>query len=206
MISFPPRTQETSFIPLHVTMDGPLLCPYYAEFERDSQGNYIPDPEFGYKLTAESMENRRQWRARCFKGREPMDDLPSHFCVSARRPAHTLPRLLFGFPLRFDQAYEFAKRRKLKLLGENSDPDLRPSFAALKTIMDLDRRSGADLRYEIPRIEGYDFMISLYTNLTLEDDQLEKEEEKEVIEIIQRELQISDPPKWYWDATFIENS
>ncbi|KAA1475281.1 hypothetical protein DENSPDRAFT_418541 [Dentipellis sp. KUC8613] len=181
-------------------MSGPLIFPYYAEFERDAQGNYIPDPEFGYKLTAESMENHRQWRALYFKGNEPMITLPSHFRVSARRPANTLPTLHFGFPLQFDQAFEYAKRRKLKLLGENADPDLRPSFAAIKTIMDLDRRTGADLRYEIPRIEGYDFMISLYTNLTLEADQLEKEEEKEVADIIQRELQISDPPMWYWDV------
>ncbi|TFY63554.1 hypothetical protein EVG20_g6262 [Dentipellis fragilis] len=206
-----------------VTMDGPLPAPYYAEFEVDSEGNYIPDPKFGYKLTAESMENRRevqrvgslwhslliailQWRAAHFKGREPMLKLPPHLQVSPSRPAHTLPKLLFGFALTFSQAFAYAKRRKLKLLNEKSDPVLRPSFAALKTITDLDRRTGADLSYQIPRVEGFDFMIALYANLTLEDDQLEEEEEKEVIEIIQRELRISDPPKWYWDGTFIENS
>ncbi|KAA1475275.1 hypothetical protein DENSPDRAFT_842020 [Dentipellis sp. KUC8613] len=74
--------------------------------------------------------------------------------------------------------------------------------------MDLDRtrRTGADLNYEIPRIEGYDFMISMYTDLTLKHDKLEDDEEREVIEIIQRELRLSESPKWYWDATFIENS
>ncbi|KAA1475278.1 hypothetical protein DENSPDRAFT_418524 [Dentipellis sp. KUC8613] len=187
-------------------MDGPLPCPYYAEYEVDSEGNYIPDPEFGYKLTSESIENRREWRATYFKGREPMLTLPPHLQVSPSRPAHMLPKLLFGFALSFSQAFSYAKRRKIKLLGEKADPILRPSYAALKTITDLDRRTGADLNYEIPRVEGYDFMIALYSNLTLEDDQLEEEEEKEVIEILQRELRISDPPMWYWDGTFIENS
>ncbi|KAA1475279.1 hypothetical protein DENSPDRAFT_842024 [Dentipellis sp. KUC8613] len=183
------------------------VCPFPAEFEVDSEGNRIPDPEFGYKLTAQSVENRRKWRTACLEGREPMSDLPLHLRVSPHRPANTLPRLLFGFPVRLSQVFDYAKRRKIKLLDETkADPVYRTMHAIMKVVSDLDRRSGADLRYEIPRTDGCDFMIALYTNLTYAQDQLEPEEEEEVIQIISQELRLSQPPKWYWDATYIENS
>ncbi|TFY63556.1 hypothetical protein EVG20_g6264 [Dentipellis fragilis] len=183
------------------------VCPFSAEFEVDSEGKRIPDPEFGYKLTAQSLENRDRWRAASLKGREPLPTLPSHLRVSPLWPANTLPSLLFGFPLRMHHVFDYAKRRQVKLLDKTrAEPVYRSIHAIMKVIADLDRRCGADLHYGIPRIDGYDFMISLYTNLTLSKDQLEAVEERDVIDILMRELQLSEPPMWYWDASFIENS
>ncbi|KAA1475276.1 hypothetical protein DENSPDRAFT_852861 [Dentipellis sp. KUC8613] len=179
------------------------VFPFPAEFELDSEGNRIPDPDFGFKLTAQSLENRRKWRATRRKAREPLLVLPPDLHVSREHPVDTLPRLMFGFPLRWQHTIDYAKRRKLKLLDESkANPVYYKSHAALVAIAHLDRRCGADLRHEFPRLDGYDFMVSLYTNHTLEEDQLEPQEEKEVIEIIQQELQLSGPPKWYWDPAY----
>ncbi|TFY61122.1 hypothetical protein EVG20_g7180 [Dentipellis fragilis] len=180
-----------------LTMNRFLVCPFSAEFELESEGNSIPDPDFGFKLTAQSL---LQWRATRRRDREPLLIPPPELHVSRERPADTLPRLLFGFPLRWQHVIDYAKRRKLKLLDETkSDPVYRKSHAALVAIADLDRRCGADLRYEFPRLDDYDFMVSLYTNITLDEDELEPQGEKQVIEFIQRELRLSGPQKWYWD-------
>ncbi|KAA1475274.1 hypothetical protein DENSPDRAFT_418424 [Dentipellis sp. KUC8613] len=181
--------------------------PFPAEFELDSEGNRIPDPDFGFRLTAQSLENRRKWHDAFFKGRDPMEALPSEYRVSSRRPAYTLPRLVFGFAIQCHHIFGYAERRRIKVLDEaKSEPIYRRSHAALSVLADLDRRCGADLSYEFPRWDDCDLMICLYTNLTLAQDQLEPQEEKEVIEILQRELQISEPPKWYWDGTNTANS
>ncbi|TFY51391.1 hypothetical protein EVG20_g11018, partial [Dentipellis fragilis] len=152
----------------------------------DSEGNRIPDPNFGYKLTAQSLENRHQWRVAFFEGREPMEDLLPEYC--------------------WHHIFDYAERRKIKVLDEaKSEPIYRRSHAALSVLADLDRRCGADLFYEFPRCDGCDLMISMYMTPWAQD-QLELQEEKEVIEILQRELRVSEPPKWYWDATNLENS
>ncbi|KAJ6584779.1 hypothetical protein B0H19DRAFT_1227413, partial [Mycena capillaripes] len=47
---------------------------------------------------------------------------------------------------------------------------------------------------------GQEYLVlCLYSNYNINRRRLVKEDERDVIEIIQRELGISESPKWYWD-------
>ncbi|TFY51392.1 hypothetical protein EVG20_g11019 [Dentipellis fragilis] len=68
------------------------------------------------------------------------------------------------------QVIDYVKHQELQLLTTKADPAYCRSCPALKTIVDLNRRTGADLNYEIQTVEDYEFMISTYTSLTLKHD------------------------------------
>ena len=93
-----------------------------------------------------------------------------------------------------------AEKHDLFMKPQPDDPDLVYISAIPGVRVHLAKTCNAVLFYHMPfTVTGQTCMFALYSNYTMERYQLCEQDEKEVIEILQKELGIIEDPMWYWD-------
>ncbi|TFY50964.1 hypothetical protein EVG20_g11232 [Dentipellis fragilis] len=174
------------------------------EFELDGDGKLIPDVATGYRLTARSLEARRQRRISRLKGREPMEDLPKHLCVHPDDPSYRCPdRVQYGIPVTIYQLYDYAVARGLRIKNPYGSTSQRATFFTdlrNKVVADLGEMCRTTLHSAGILSVDYDCILALHDNYSVYDDELEDAEEQQVVEILQRALKTEEKPKWYFDV------
>ncbi|KAA1475287.1 hypothetical protein DENSPDRAFT_883447 [Dentipellis sp. KUC8613] len=182
------------------TVSNVCFAPYPAVYELDSEGNRIPDPVLGWKLTPQSMENRRKWREERFRGAEPLEELTPFQKYYPQVPWHTPPKMFFGLAVQWHHFVDYAKRHGIELKEPDSTEHDRICYAVMVSTEHMSKLVRAPLGYETPRVEGADMMIALWSNYNWLTQELEDEERDEVISILQKELGITAKPMWYYDS------
>ena len=128
--------------------------------------------------------------------------LLKHSWYDGPTPGH---RLCFGFGFTTQSMLDYALRAQLiETVPSHKDP------AALTVIKHakrhLERLIGAPLDLRVIIHREYEFCFSLYSNYTKWCRELEETDEKEVVEIMRKELHIPEdiPPMWYHQVTDVD--
>ncbi|TFY78502.1 hypothetical protein EWM64_g5514 [Hericium alpestre] len=172
---------------------------YLVEFELDVEGNKIPDPLWGYRLTERSLEARREYRRCLVKGREPMRELPDS--LRARLPYQQPPRWQYGLAFTYEQLMDCVARFNIPLIEVSPDEQhLRLCDAILKVNKLLTAACKMVIHITVPIDEENSWMVGLYDNYNWWSEQLVEEEGEEVVDIIRRALNIDLPLQWYYDS------
>ncbi|TFY78500.1 hypothetical protein EWM64_g5511 [Hericium alpestre] len=175
---------------------------YTIEYERDAEGNKIPDRLSGYNLTEQTIQARREYRQAIMKGREPMDDLPDYLRANPRSPYLQPPKLRYGLAFTTEQLLDCAERYDLPL---EELPIERHALHVCDALCEVDSLlSGACkmiLRITKPMDLDNEWMVPLYDNYNWWSERLVPEEEEEVVTLIRRALKIDMPLRWYYDAS-----
>ncbi|KAJ6512045.1 hypothetical protein C8R47DRAFT_1207398 [Mycena vitilis] len=106
----------------------------------------------------------------------------------------------FGFVVPNETLKAYALRRSLVPESHFKSP-FHSLCAISRSIRHLETVAHARLSHARPN-DGFGrahCVVSLYSNYNMKNRQMVEEDEQDVVEIIQRELGISDAPKWYWD-------
>ncbi|KAI0321137.1 hypothetical protein OF83DRAFT_402509 [Amylostereum chailletii] len=127
----------------------------------------------------------------------PLAQLPLELQPTKR--TDNKPLLHFGFIFTETQFTDCSEKNNLvedKWTGRR-----RKTVALFSVVEFLCKKSRALLQYQMPLCMDTHHMISLYSNFNIKRRQLREEDEKEVIEIIKKELCIepSVEPMWWWD-------
>lgn len=116
-------------------------------------------------------------------------------------------KLSFGFGVTSDTLIQYALEKKLvdpRKLTEG-DPEFisyERYFAINAVIKHLERVTGAPKLYiRFPMSPEYEYMISLYDNYSKRVDEMDEDDEREVLDIIRKELNIPDdvPAMWWFE-------
>ncbi|GBE88054.1 hypothetical protein SCP_1202830 [Sparassis crispa] len=185
-----------------------LTADRYSWYERDENGNLIPDGGTGYKLTPAAVEAEREIYLKRAKERmpTPTTELPDKYNPFLRKDVKPKPPVLqYGIAVNFDQLRSYANEKNLL------EPAARKRGVPLSSLSDmpivyeaihgLEVACNARLHWAIPWVPDYDGMVSLYSNYSIFWEQLEEEHEQEVIKILQEELGVTVKPMWYWDIS-----
>ncbi|KAJ7629400.1 hypothetical protein DFH06DRAFT_1141028 [Mycena polygramma] len=107
----------------------------------------------------------------------------------------------FGILLPTQTLVDYADHKNL-VSEDIRDRPMHYVCAITRTIQHLERVATARL-YEA-RADGSfgpgHLVVTLYSNYNITRRRLVKEDEQDIVEIIQRELGTSEAPKWYWDS------
>ncbi|TFY75159.1 hypothetical protein EWM64_g8853 [Hericium alpestre] len=174
---------------------------YLVEFERDVDGNKVPDPVWGYKFTQRSQEARLEYRRNLVKGREPMRELPDHIRADPRFPYRKPPRWQYGLAFTNEQLMDCVARFKIPLMDVPADEHgIRLSDAILKVNKLLTVTCQMVIHITVPIDVENSWMVCLYDNHNWWSEQLVEEEEEEVVDIVRQALNINLPLQWYYDS------
>ncbi|TFY53943.1 hypothetical protein EVG20_g9908 [Dentipellis fragilis] len=170
--------------------------PNLREYQLDSKGSRIPDIGTGFKLTDRCLEAFRECHIQRMKGREPMDDLPERLRVYPDDPPTRHPeRVQYGIPVTIYQLHAYAVSKGLCLGSPFGTMSHRARFfvnlhkkvaADLQDVCDTTLHSAGILSVD------YDCIVALHDNYTWFKDELEEDHEKQVVEILQRELKTTE--------------
>ncbi|TFY75158.1 hypothetical protein EWM64_g8856 [Hericium alpestre] len=180
----------------------PQIKRYTIQYEHDTEGNKIPDRVWGYKLTEQTIQARHEYRQAMTRGREPMEDLPSHLRAYPRRPDLEPPKLQHGLAFTTEQLLDCAEHYELPLVDlpfEKCNLRVRDALCEVDSLL-----SGACnmiLRITAPVDVDNEWMVPLYDNYNWWSERLVPEEEEEVVTLIRRALKIDMPLRWYYDAS-----
>ncbi|KAA1476930.1 hypothetical protein DENSPDRAFT_844056 [Dentipellis sp. KUC8613] len=138
------------------------------------------------------------------KGREPMDDLPEHLRVyPGDRPTRRPNRVQYGIPVTIYQLHDYAISRGLPI-GRPSGPMSRRAryYTNLQEKVTADLKDLCETTLHPAGILSvdYDCIVALHDNYTWFDEELEDDEERQVVEILQRELKTTEKARWYFDV------
>ncbi|TFY61640.1 hypothetical protein EVG20_g6982 [Dentipellis fragilis] len=125
---------------------------------------------------------------------------------SSRR-AHSVPEVLYPSPMahtsqdvlrppgQFDHILKYAERHGISLQEPTATRGNRVYYAAQTSIVHMRKLTRTQhLSIEIPKVEGADLMIALWSNYTWLTAELEDKDRKEVVSILQEELGIAARP------------
>ncbi|KAJ7645581.1 hypothetical protein DFH06DRAFT_590016 [Mycena polygramma] len=109
----------------------------------------------------------------------------------------------FGFVVPNETLKAYALKRNL-VLDDHFKSPLHSLCAISRSIRHLETSTVAHCARLSHARPNDDFgrahcVVSLYSNYNMKNRELVEEDKQDVVEIIQRELGISDAPKWYWD-------
>ncbi|TFY74848.1 hypothetical protein EWM64_g9164 [Hericium alpestre] len=182
--------------------DTPEIPEYLNEYELDSNGNRIPDGVKGWKLTDRARAARLNYRKLCFKDRKPMSKLPKKLLTFPDNPYLRPPLIYFALPFSTDQMLDFNARHNIPLVdGPHSKYTICLSIALKRGMNHLCKLCDTyALTLIIPCDVKHEWGVALHSNYNWYEEELEEEDEKEVVEIIKRELKIKKGPKWYYDT------
>lgn len=116
-------------------------------------------------------------------------------------------KLSFGFGVKSETLIQYALRKKLvdpRKLTEG-DPKVigyERCFAIDAVVAHLVRVTGVPKLYiRFPASPDYEYMISLYDNYSQRVDEMDEDDEREVLEILRKELDIADdvPAMWWFE-------
>ncbi|KAJ6512020.1 hypothetical protein C8R47DRAFT_1064693 [Mycena vitilis] len=110
------------------------------------------------------------------------------------------PQYQFGMLLRPEKLMEYAAHHKLvrKDYKNSAAYGLCAMTRAIRRL-EIVADTVLDHTRTDDRLGEEYIVLSLYSNYNINNRRLIKEDENDVIEIIQRELGITEPLKWYWD-------
>ncbi|KAI0047579.1 hypothetical protein FA95DRAFT_1558891 [Auriscalpium vulgare] len=139
---------------------------------------------------------RRDYRQQRNAYKVPFDQLPAAYDVQENPHA---PRLCFGLEVTYTQFVDFAVHHHL-ITGPPPPPATWVRCA--KEVLDYLRdQSGGETGAELSFALDFDkLVITLYSNSTMEEYRYSEEDEKDVIEVVQREFGTDEPFRWYWPA------
>ncbi|KAI0057671.1 hypothetical protein BV25DRAFT_1994828 [Artomyces pyxidatus] len=168
-----------------------------------------PPHEFITKMPAwrvEERERRRKAFAEYFttvcEQRKPLTTLPRKYQITKDHPDP--PTIAFGFLTTRAQLFAYAQRHQLR---DESYPDeplqldfcLRPTLAYLSDLISEPYLSFIPAFSPTGDVEDA-YVVALYTNYTMRALKCCAEDEAEMIQMLQTELETSEPPMWYWDG------
>ncbi|KAI0057672.1 hypothetical protein BV25DRAFT_1841529 [Artomyces pyxidatus] len=169
-----------------------------------------PYPDFphiprGSRLYNEETMNRRreafnEYFKTVIEQRKPVAELPRKYVVTRDNP-HP-PFLAFGFLRTIDQLFAYAQKHGLK---DDEDPDepLTPEFCVFPCLERLREVASEPYLSIVPVFSPTDeevYVVTLYTNNTMCALQCTDEDEQDILQLLREELEIADPPMWYWDV------
>ncbi|KAI0052267.1 hypothetical protein FA95DRAFT_1553585 [Auriscalpium vulgare] len=174
--------------------DGPLPSAP-AEFYPDHLTESYVDAEGNLWFTDRARVAQRRLIEYLYPYKKPMRDLPDDFNPQLYEDA---PDLNYGFRLTGDQLVEFAIREQL---AEPPHPGYR-----MKPVTCLGRvkehlRAITDASVYIRVAWSLDpdvWPVAIYSNWTMEYERCVDEDEKDILSILQRRLQVPEGPMWYW--------
>ncbi|KAI0314624.1 hypothetical protein OF83DRAFT_423963 [Amylostereum chailletii] len=169
------------------------------EYELDENGNFIGDPRDSFKLTDRAIALRSEKFKKCAEKRPPMAQLPVD--LRPRRPDDGTPLLHYGFVFKFEQLMACAERHNI--VADGTPKELVPVRALWGVMGFLYREARAVVFPQIPLSTEYNHMVSLYSNYSVENDEFDEEDEREIVAIVKKELQIPEdvPIMWWWDIS-----
>ncbi|KAL6298340.1 hypothetical protein BKA93DRAFT_754238 [Sparassis latifolia] len=180
----------------------------YSWYERDENGNLIPDSGTGYKLTPAAVEAEREIYLKRAKERmpAPTTELPDKYNPFLRKDVKPKPPVLqYGIAVKFNQLRSYANEKNLLEPAARKRGVPLSSLSVMPIVYEaihgLEVACNARLHWAIPWIAGYNGMVVLYSNYSIFWEQLEEEHEQEVIKILQEELGVTEKPMWYWDIS-----
>ncbi|KAI0313934.1 hypothetical protein OF83DRAFT_1139124 [Amylostereum chailletii] len=171
------------------------------EFELDENDRPIGHPCDGFKLTKRAQALcLEKWR-KCVDKRPPIAQLPVE--LRPKHPEDGTPLLHYGFVIEEEDIMACAIRNNI--INDETKPSQRYLFAVWGVFSFVCRETRALVYHRSPLSIEHKHMVSLYSNHSIEEDEYDEEDEREIIEIVKRELNIpeSTPLMWWWDA--IEN-
>ncbi|TFY77241.1 hypothetical protein EWM64_g6774 [Hericium alpestre] len=182
--------------------DTPEIPEYLNEYELDSNGNKIPDGVKGWKITDRGRAARLKYRKACLKDRKPMSKLPRKLLTFPDNPYFCPPLIHFALPFSTDQMLDFNARHNIPLEdGPHSKYHILLSIALKRCVNHLCKLCDTyRLTLIIPCDVKHEWAVALHSNYNWYKEELVEEDEKEVVEIIKKELKIERGPKWYYDA------
>ncbi|EIN08987.1 hypothetical protein PUNSTDRAFT_134161 [Punctularia strigosozonata HHB-11173 SS5] len=108
------------------------------------------------------------------------------------------PLFHYGLGVPHDRLVSYAIRKEFIPAGAT-----RMMTCSDRMLRNLTMICRARIRLAVVVHPIYDFVLSLYSNFSLCEDELSEDDEDEVIDILKRELNL-DPdaePLWYWDIS-----
>ncbi|KAI0040885.1 hypothetical protein FA95DRAFT_1565995 [Auriscalpium vulgare] len=109
------------------------------------------------------------------------------------------PVLLYGYALHYTDLINFANQRNLPNIHAPGKPFTQ--ITCCSPILNyLNRVTRAVLHLGIPISERPGTrVVMLYSNYSMEREEYEEQDEREIIEILKGELGFRKDPVWYWD-------
>lgn len=163
------------------------------------------------KRTTLLIPLRQGYRRSC-EARRPFTQLPKALTadhdarseVWYRGPA----KLCFGFGVNSDHLIDYALKHDLvdpSKLREGTPLDIgRARFWAIEAVVDYLQyiSEASKLHIGFPLSTEYEYMIYLYSNYSKEDEEMDEEDEKEILDNLRRELDIPEdvPAMWFLHA------
>ncbi|TFY74086.1 hypothetical protein EWM64_g9927 [Hericium alpestre] len=178
------------------------ILDYLYECELDSNGNKIPDGILGWKLSERGRAAEDEFCKVNFKDRQPMSQISSTLLVLPETPYNHPPVLYWALPFDTQQMLDFNERHGIPLVDvPNEKYAMRISMAVKQGMSRLrDLCELWSLKLVMPIDMKHEWGVGLYSNYTWYDEALIPEDEKDVVEIIKKELKIEKPPMWYYDS------
>ncbi|KAI0040884.1 hypothetical protein FA95DRAFT_1683550 [Auriscalpium vulgare] len=129
----------------------------------------------------------------------PLRNLPRQFEVQRIPHANRPPVLLYGYSLHLEELLDLANQRNLPNAISPGEP-LTTASCTVSILRYLNGVTGAALHLGIPISERPGTrVVMLYSNYSMEREQYEEQDEREIIEILKGELGFKSDPVWYWD-------
>ena len=137
---------------------------------------------------------------------KPMTQLPLALRLDhgSYKPWHDRPHYVcFGFGVTHRQLVDYALQ--VGILSPSS-PAWECSSAVFDATMHLARLALFELDMRCIYHPTYNYCVCLYSNYTQQSKELVEEDEKEVLDIVRKELKIpdDDAPMWYFQKTDME--
>ncbi|KAA1467442.1 hypothetical protein DENSPDRAFT_926611 [Dentipellis sp. KUC8613] len=173
-------------------------------------GDYAPDEDDGRPWrSVDGPIDHEGFRNFC-EARKPMEQLPLSLTVNhelLKDPCYTGPiKVSFGLGVSSDALVEYAikhkgiERRAVEEGRKKSIGTIR-ALGVYKAVRFLKYISGAPyLSFCMPISMDVDYVVELYNNYTKEELEMDEQDEREVLEILKKELGISqeETPKWWF--------
>lgn len=142
----------------------------------------------------------------CLKQRElPTDYKPDYRAIALSKSRAYRPpgRLFYGFGLNFQDVIDYAD--KYSLIDPSVDSDgggaryVSARCVGLDHLRDLCRFE--DLDITLPISPEYQIVLAMYDNYTIDEFELETDQEEDVIRILKEEIPVfrTQNPRWFYD-------
>lgn len=141
-----------------------------------------------------------------------MEQLPLRFTVDhslASRVYYSGPKLLFGFGTTIPDLLAYAEKVKIltdaKLKATENDAQDR-EYMLCDCVKYVEKHlrwvTRARLKFRTPVHVKYDTVITLWDNYTKEEQELDDDDTKEVLDLLREELSVlkEEQPLWYFET------
>ncbi|KAI0054318.1 hypothetical protein BV25DRAFT_1922800, partial [Artomyces pyxidatus] len=145
----------------------------------------------GMPLSPRQLEIQAYFRSIIQRRKPTLNLPPEHELTKINRNP---PRLMYGFQLSREQIFAYAQSRQLPPTNPSLGPltAQRCLFPTLKRLRELTDEPWLCFSPSFPPGQPEMFVVTLYTNYTIDVLQCEEEDEKDIIRILRQELGIDE--------------